>query len=491
MKNIDLLSNRIPLNPIEKKILAFSTLASSKGYLEMVYQAISINSEARLCKIIGLALETPPSEIRKNLTKKSTLLTSGLITLSMRSSMESDNLIEFEIMSCLDEALRENNENEAELIGRFIDLSKPPMLTASDFPHLDEDIKIIEKILRHSLKNRRCGTNILFYGAPGTGKTELARLLATKLKTILFEVKTTDDESNLVFPKKRLEMYCFSQQFLGAGQENILLFDEVEDAFPMRRFSVFGLDIRSGENKGRVNRILEENRTPSIWISNEVQQIDPSFLRRFDYVLEVNTPPRSVRLNIIEHAMHDLPVTPTFMASIAEHGQFSPAEIDKVSRVLRILECESEVEAERALERMLGNTLRLSNSALPPRKKQSTTYSLELLNTPVAIPPLLDGLQRSGHGTLCFYGPPGTGKSALATHIAHHLDKPLISKRASDILSKWIGESEKNIANMFAQARSEEGVLLLDEADSFLRNRLDAKQPWEVTQVNELLVQME
>ena len=55
----------------------------------------------------------------------------------------------------------------------------------------------------------------------------------------------------------------------------------------------------------------------------------------------------------------------------------------------------------------------------------------------------------------------------------------------------WVGESEKNIANMFAEARQQEAVLVLDEADSFLADRRDAKQSWEVTQVNELLTQME
>jgi len=67
----------------------------------------------------------------------------------------------------------------------------------------------------------------------------------------------------------------------------------------------------------------------------------------------------------------------------------------------------------------------------------------------------------------------------------------MLLRRASDILSMWVGGSEKNIANMFAEARQQDAVLVLDEADSFLADRRDAKQSWEVTQVNELLTQME
>jgi len=55
----------------------------------------------------------------------------------------------------------------------------------------------------------------------------------------------------------------------------------------------------------------------------------------------------------------------------------------------------------------------------------------------------------------------------------------------------WIGQSEKNIARMFEEAEQNEAVLLLDEADSFLRERRSARASWEVTQVNELLTQME
>ena len=67
----------------------------------------------------------------------------------------------------------------------------------------------------------------------------------------------------------------------------------------------------------------------------------------------------------------------------------------------------------------------------------------------------------------------------------------MLVRRASDLLSKWLGDSEKNIARMFAEARQQDAVLVLDEADSFLADRRGAQHSWEVTQVNELLTQME
>ena len=104
---------------------------------------------------------------------------------------------------------------------------------------------------------------------------------------------------------------------------------------------------------------------------------------------------------------------------------------------------------------------------------------------------IVEALKTRGHGALCFYGAPGTGKTALAEHIAKALDKPLIIKQASDLMSKYVGETEQNMAAMFKEAEAEKAVLLLDEADSFLQDRRGAQRTYEVTEVNEMLQGME
>jgi SpoVK/Ycf46/Vps4 family AAA+-type ATPase len=122
-----------------------------------------------------------------------------------------------------------------------------------------------------------------------------------------------------------------------------------------------------------------------------------------------------------------------------------------------------------------------------------TNYNLDLCNIESRYPldKMLKALGTHARGTLCFYGPPGTGKTALAEHIAKSLDKPLLIKRASDLLSKYVGETEQQMASMFAEAKSQKAVLLLDEADSFLQNRGLAQRNYEVSEVNEMLQGME
>jgi transitional endoplasmic reticulum ATPase len=93
--------------------------------------------------------------------------------------------------------------------------------------------------------------------------------------------------------------------------------------------------------------------------------------------------------------------------------------------------------------------------------------------------------------SLCLSGPPGTGKSAYARHLAEKLEMEALDKRYSDLISSYLGDLEKAIARTFEEAADMRAFLILDEADSLLRDRVAARHSWEVTQVNEMLTQME
>jgi SpoVK/Ycf46/Vps4 family AAA+-type ATPase len=92
---------------------------------------------------------------------------------------------------------------------------------------------------------------------------------------------------------------------------------------------------------------------------------------------------------------------------------------------------------------------------------------------------------------LLFHGLPGVGKTEFARYLADALDRELIQKRASDLLSMWVGGTEKAIAGAFAQAEDADAILLLDEADSLFLNREHSQYSWELSQTNELLTRME
>ena len=92
---------------------------------------------------------------------------------------------------------------------------------------------------------------------------------------------------------------------------------------------------------------------------------------------------------------------------------------------------------------------------------------------------------------MLFYGPPGTGKTALARHLAESVRRESLIRRASDLVSPFIGMTERNIAEAFAEAEARGAVLIIDEVDSFLQNREAAVRSWEVTETNEFLTALE
>ena len=93
--------------------------------------------------------------------------------------------------------------------------------------------------------------------------------------------------------------------------------------------------------------------------------------------------------------------------------------------------------------------------------------------------------------SLCLEGPPGTGKSAYVRYLADRLGMQVVQKRASDLLSPYVGETEQHVAAAFREARATRSFLVFDEADSMLADRRGAHRNWEITAVNEMLTWME
>jgi len=187
------------------------------------------------------------------------------------------------------------------------------------------------------------------------------------------------------------------------------------------------------------------------------------------------------------------------VARLTRRKGLTPAQIQTAARFAGLAapgaQGVGEPGLEGLIERQLKNAdLALGNRALDAARQPAVTrYDLGLLHVQsrFEIGRMVQALQARGHGTLCFYGPPGTGKTALAEHIATTLGQALMVRQASDLMSKYIGETEQNMAAMFREAEAENAVLLLDEADSFLQDRRGAQRTYEVSEVNEMLQGME
>lgn len=134
-----------------------------------------------------------------------------------------------------------------------------------------------------------------------------------------------------------------------------------------------------------------------------------------------------------------------------------------------------------------------SKSVTQRKSRSVSDFNITLLNTDTDLNRLAEQIVDSGamQFSLCLYGAPGTGKSAYARYLAERMGIEVVLKRASDLFSKWVGESEKAIAAAFREAEEKGAMLVFDEADSFLQDRKMLSESWEVSQVNEMLTWME
>ncbi|SUT91853.1 cell division protease FtsH-like protein [[Actinobacillus] rossii] len=118
-------------------------------------------------------------------------------------------------------------------------------------------------------------------------------------------------------------------------------------------------------------------------------------------------------------------------------------------------------------------------------------YNLDYVACSANIYQVSAGLTRTKRGRICCYGPPGTGKTAWANWLAEQCSMPALVKKGSDLLDKFVGGTEQNIAAAFEEAKEKEMVLILDEVDSFLFARENGQRSWEHSLVNEMLTQIE
>lgn len=491
--NIELLGQRLELTAVEQELLTLGVLLT---VIEPFQEGVS--RYCRACTldaaIFYLQLMTTRSaeEIHEALQPDATLSRMGWLELNGDVVSLDDKLaLSSELKTIL---LREHQDGDA-LLANFYQPAASSRLDLNDFAYLRQDAALLVPYLQSVLKNKCQGVNILLYGRPGMGKTEFASVLAQAAGAGLYEVRSSDQEGHPLRGQARLIGASISQTLLSKNRKPcLLLFDEAEDAFSGRVSEFFGDDesSRSRGNKAWVNRQLETNRVPTIWITNRIDSMDSAYLRRFHYSVAMDSLPLDARRRIVDHYCQGLPLSKAWRTQVARQDSLTPAQIEKAVQIARQVQRRAAVSVEAIAEQTLAASRRLldqKNGICPA--PSGLRYDPALTNTDIDIPPLIAGLERNRKGALCFYGAPGTGKTALAHYLAEVVKLPLLIRRASDVIDKYVGESEKNIAAMFAEAQQQGGILLLDEADSLLADRRQAHAYWEISQVNELLSQME
>ncbi|KTE37610.1 MULTISPECIES: AAA family ATPase [unclassified Sphingopyxis] len=356
-----------------------------------------------------------------------------------------------------------------------------------DFPAQRGEAELAIRLLRGAIDRGARGINILIHGPPGTGKTELARTLAAAVGEPLHGVGEADGDGDEPSRFDRVAALRLALRTLEKRGRALLLFDEMEDLLGNARREQDGRVRDRAGSKLFVNRLLEDNVVPVIWTSNAVADVDAAILRRFSLSIHMDFPGAAHSPAMLERvsAEESVAVDPALQALAATAPE--TASLFRIAARAAALAGDA-ASASRFAGSVLGT---LRGETIAPRPQGA--FDETLLAADTDLPALFGALARPGAPadfSLLLTGPPGTGKTEAVQALARQLGRPLHVKRASDLMSKWVGETEQAIAAAFAEARRQGAMLFFDEVDSLLADRQGASRSWEVSQVNELLTWM-
>lgn len=487
---IAVLASCAGLDPIETFLMDFVEKKGGVRYFREFLRETGFETQRENVESLSVMGNAPLAEVQARLRRSGPLSRLDLVRRARRGDLE-DFLDAGELLN--DIIALEPTSREA-LLTALVEPAQAVDCPLSAFPHLERDAERLRCVIGSAARRRSPGVNALLYGPPGSGKTQFASALAQAAGLQAYQVKAGDDEGDGLSREGRLGAYQLAQRLLSGRDDCLLVFDEVEDVFGNAEsalLAILGQRAHTNGEKGWMNRLLEENVLPAIWITNDAESMDPAFLRRFLLPVAFSTPPRSVRRQMVERHLGEAGLPADVLDELAADAALAPAQFGAARRLLEHYDGDA---AERFIKEGVSAARRVLHGDAGPRlRKPSTLFDSAYLNLAGEVQPrqLADALARRGFGSMCFFGPPGTGKTAFTHVLAEALDKEVIVKTSADIVSPYVGETERNIARLFAEIDTDHCVLLLDEIDSLLRDRRQARHSWETTQVNELLQQME
>lgn len=442
---------------------------------------------ANVFRIISAITGIAPHDVSAVLSSSGPLVGSGIISEAVfHQYNQLDNFCN--LTSQFYDFFIDSRLTKTKVIHGLLGCPENTKLTRDDFSQHGQQIDYAIRILRGALKQKTKGLNILLYGAPGVGKTELAAVLAHGSQCNVYSVAEgcADGKSDLSGSERLAQLKTKSQLLSKFCKKSIILFDEMEDIVETAHRHHW-----HSISKIYLNRLIEQGETPVIWTSNSISDLDPAVLRRMSFILEVKPQSLKARARILNDyaAANNFKLANADCATLAQEYHLAPAMLTSAVSTAKLAEG-------------TPNDVRMSLAAVSKaiygpaavnRYMSAPNFYPTLINSTVNLTEMIANLTQSAEKnySLCIYGPPGTGKTAFAHHLVKSVGLQISIKRASDLLSAYWGGTEQNIAHCFEDAIEQGTVLLFDEVDSLLRTRSTAHYSWEATCVNEMLTHME
>jgi len=363
--------------------------------------------------------------------------------------------------------------------------------------------EVIELPIKHPEVFQKLGIEppkgVLLYGPPGTGKTLIAKAVANECGANFFSIAGPEIMSKYYGESEQRLREIFDDAQKAAP--SIIFIDEIDSIAPKR-----------GEVTGEVERrvvaqllammdgLKERGQVVVIGATNREEAIDPALRRpgRFDREIEIGVPDRSGRIEILQIHMRSMPISEDVnLESLADrmHG-FVGADINALCkeaamralrRYLPDLTTEDEIPPE-IMEKMLvmAEDFEEALKEIEPSSMREVLVEVphvhwsdlgglgslkqelvEAIEWPLKQPEKFRQMGIRPPKGILLYGPPGTGKTMIAQAVANETAANFISVRGPQMLSKWVGESEKAIREIFRKARQvSPSIIFFDELDS-------------------------
>lgn len=432
--------------------------------------------------VVSIFSDVPRTEIEYRLSSKGKLVQMGLL---QRDSLRSEHLSEFySVPRSVTLALETSVLEKEHLCNLLVGKPTQAKLGWEDFAHLGRERDLLASLLSRAFEQQEKGINILLWGMPGTGKTEFSKTLAEKIGVKLYSIGESDDEGSEPNRQERLCSLLLAQSLMRHERSGLLLFDEIDDLLYQSPFSH-----ASPFSKVFINRLFENNAVPTIWTVNDINLIDEAFLRRMSMAIHFDQLSTTTRAAILGKIIEGQGLSPEdFDVKALAKENISPAIVETGVRVAALSET-----GETGFKTVIAGLSRAMQISPPETVDSGHSFNPDLVNADLDLNYLTQRLtsRKTMAFSLCLYGAPGTGKSEFVRHLAKELEMDVMMVRASDLLGKYVGQTEKAISNAFKKAEQDRAFLIFDEADSLLMDRREAHQSWQVSQVNEMLTWME
>jgi transitional endoplasmic reticulum ATPase len=399
---------------------------------------------------------------------------------------------------------------------RAVQVSKEggvPSITYEDIGGLGDAVgrvgEMIELPLRHPELFKRLGVEapkgVLLHGPPGTGKTLLAKAVANETNASFYTIGGPEIMSKYYGESEERLRNVFDQAEKNAP--SIIFIDEIDSIAPKREEVTGEVERRIvAQLLSLMDGMSARGKVVVIGATNRVNAVDPALRRpgRFDREIEIGVPDRNGRLEILQIHTRGMPLAKDVnlerLADIS-HG-FVGADLQSLSkeagiralrRVLPEIDLSSQsipVETLRKIIVTMQDYLDVINEMEPSAMREvfvevpdvkwddiggllSIKQELqEAVEWPLKYQRVFTYADATPPKGILLYGPPGTGKTLIAKAAANESEANFISIKGPELLSKWVGESEKGVREVFRKARQAAPcIIFFDEVDAIAPRR--------------------